>query len=167
MKTEEQNDRKKAGDAPAKADEPASLRKGLVSGLGLLLALLAVIYAAPHLQEKMKEWGKAGEEKESAANPDKASAENVESAVEDVPTQLSAWLPLVRAQLPVAGEGGKPPFRIVHMRLNNGKDKLLLDLEGPEGRIDLVLVRDEFGRFVSTNESLPLKIYPPEQEESR
>lgn len=135
-----------------------STRKSILSIILLLGALVLLMYAAPRLNEKLKEWGgnKTEEVDQSAEQRDQAQ----------VSAELAEWLPLVREQLPKLADKTSQ-YKLLHMRVNEDKSQLLLDLkEGEEGqRFDLILKRDQFGRYISDNPDVPIRLYPPEGKE--
>ena len=129
--------------------------KAIFSGIGLILALVALVYAAPKLNALF------GSQKEDT--PD--SVGNVKAV--QAPQELSSWIPLIEEQLP---EEVDTKYRLIHARLSEDGDRLLLDLEietdGEKERVDCVLEKDEFGRFISDNDAIPMKLYPPVEGES-
>lgn len=130
-----------------------SARKSLLSAAALGIVLMLVVYAAPALQERLKEWSDREEAGEAAAGEKPPAPE--------VPGALAALLPQVIAQLP-KNDDGSAKFRVRHMRTNAGGSELLIDLQAlPEGEVfDLILRRDDFGRYISGDQSIPLKLYP-------
>ncbi|MBK1853658.1 hypothetical protein JO972_01690 [Verrucomicrobiaceae bacterium 5K15] len=131
-------------------------RKSLFSIVALLGILMLVIYGSPLLKEKLREYSdkKASEEQESA--------ETEVSPQPQVPEALTQWLPLVTEQLPKL-DNGSARYQLRHLRMNDDQSCLLLDLqEGEHGRpFDLILERDQFGRYISRDSDIPVKIYPP------
>jgi len=133
-------------------------KKSIVSIVLLLGLLFLLMYSAPMLQEKLSEISQQEIAEESAKGDELVG--NIEP---EVPSVLVDWLPLVTSQLPkLEGEAAK--YRLLHMRLSEDKEQLLLDLlEGENGdRFDVILKRDKFGRYISQHTDIPLKIYPPE-----
>lgn len=142
----------------AKPGEDAALRKSMFSIFALIAIFAALIYAAPRLQEVLQNF-----------QSDKEQAE-VEK-VSDKPTlgspELSTWLPPIEEQLKSAN-GEERSYRLIHMRLSENSDKLLLDIEIAKSeeqkrRVDVVLERDEFGRYLGGENELgrEIKFYPP------
>lgn len=81
------------------------------------------------------------------------------------PKELKAWIPLVEAELPQR-EGVS--YRLIHLRMSYDRAKLLVDLEkksseGAIERFDLILIRDDFGRYVSGLHEVPMRLYPPDE----
>lgn len=136
----------------------------------VMLAMLGGLYLAyPYLEERVRGLvgntdvvaegaggvvtGEVVEGREGKAAPQIAKA----------PRELQSWVVLVERELPQR-EGVE--FRLVHVRMSSDKAKLLVDLEktsgGQKERFDLILVRDDFGRYVSELHELPMKLYPPD-----
>lgn len=131
-----------------------NMRKSIASIILLLALLIGLVYAAPMLTEKLRE----NSEKEKAEQaPTKVLIQPQTSA------ELEAWLPLVTSQFPKL-EDGSVKYILRYMLLNEDKSELLLDLkEGENGEpFDLILKRDQFGRYVSDDANLSIKLYPPE-----
>ncbi len=135
------------------------MQKSILSVIVLLGCLMLLMYAAPVLHEKLRAWSQ--QEKSKELEP----GDHVERVAQpQVPENLVAWLPLVTERLPQLSDG-IPKYQLMHMRLNEDKSQLLLDLrEGEEGRpFDLILQRDQFGRYISASPDIPMKLYPPEE----
>lgn len=136
-----------------------STRKSIASAVALVIALMVLLYAAPMLQEKLKEW--------SARQDPVPDTENVATASSpEVPSGLATWLPQIEEQLP-KNDDGTPKYQLLHMRLSSDSRQLLLDLketgEAATHRFDLILIRDKFGRYISENDRIPMKLYPPKK----
>ena len=142
-----------------KETQDTGTRKNVVSIIVLLGALLLLMYAAPVLNEKLREWSE--KEKAEEVEQDQGVEQKAQPQVSE---ELADWLPLVREQLAKA-EDVSSKYSIRHMRLSEDKSQLLLDLrEGEEGEaFDLILQRDQFGRYTSDHPNIQIKLYPPEK----
>ncbi|BDS05810.1 hypothetical protein NT6N_08500 [Oceaniferula spumae] len=137
-----------------------STRKSIISTVALIGLLLLLMYAAPMLSEKLKEWS----EKSKAEQKADVSSEELSSHGPEVSPELAQWLPQIEAQLPKNEQGG-PKYQLLHVRLSQDSSQLLLDLqeqkeEGAQ-RVDIILSRDQFGRYTSEDEAFPMRVYPP------
>ncbi len=140
--------------------------KSVISLVLLVAILLAIFFLAPKLQNFFDDRSSD----EAADIPEKVSTEEVKSEPSQsgpqAPSNLKAWVPLVEKQFP---KNDDTKFRLLHLRLSEDSSKLLLDLEiiaseqDDNERFDLILERDEFGRYISDNDELPMKLYPPEE----
>ena len=129
-----------------------NVKKSILSIILLLALLMGLFYVAPIMTEKFREY-EANEE---------AAAGN-ELVQPQTSSELKSWLPLVTRQFPMH-EDGSAKFTLLHMRLNEEKSELLLDIkEGEKGKsFDLILKRDQFDRYVSGAGDFTIKLYPPE-----
>lgn len=133
---------------------------GLIGMLGAL-CLLYVIY--PTLTKGLDKLGvKPASEGDTSEEvlADTAPVKQLPQA----PEELKSWIPLVEAELPQR-EG--IVYRLIHLRMSKDGAKLLVDLEkksdGEDAvRFDTILVRDDFGRYVSVLNEVPMKLYPPD-----
>lgn len=127
--------------------------KGGLRLLGLLILVAALVYFAPRFNELVSEWKKAGSSDEEEAKEE----------VVDIPQPHADWIPLIEKQLPVDDESS---YEVLHVRLSDDGMKLLVDLkivtDDEAERADFILHRDEFGRYVSENDALPMKLYLPD-----
>lgn len=142
-----------------KAEEkPNNTRKSLISAVALVAALLLLMYAAPMLQEKLREWSEKQQSEQDVEGPDEVESQ----ASPKVSSELVSWLPQVETQLP-KNEDGSAKYRILHMRLSEDGKYILLDLKEAEGdeRFDHILARDKFGRYLSQGGDIAIKLYPP------
>jgi len=144
-------------------DKKAGGGKSVISLVLLVAILLAIFFLAPKLQKFFDDRSSD----ETADIPEQSSTELIKPQTgPQVPSNLQAWVPLVEKQFP---KNDETKFRLLHLRLSEDSSKLLLDLEimasekDDNERFDLILERDEFGRYISDNDELPMKLYPPEE----
>ena len=135
--------------------------KTKMSLLGLLLLVGLFVFFYPRLQETMKSYSSSPEEVEETVK----TAEAKPSEISKASAELQPWVYLVESQLPQNSEA-ESSYRLVHLRMSDDREKLLVDLEKLTGdeveRFDLILIRDEFGRYVSGLHEIPMKLYPPD-----
>ena len=89
-------------------------------------------------------------------------------AAAKAPKELLRWVALVERELAdVASGEADVEFRLVHLRMGRNEERLLVDVvkssAGADERFDLILIRDEFGRYVSSLDEVPMKLYPPDE----
>ncbi|MGJ8678102.1 MAG: hypothetical protein ACSHX0_11335 [Akkermansiaceae bacterium] len=138
----------------------------LLSFLGLIAVLAGIFYLYPMLRnqssdnvftvstnnEKAEEEAEVQNEGMSAVSPD----------------ELKPWLAILQDELLSLEKLDGSSYQILHFRRSGGGDRLLIDLKksstgGSVERLDLILERDQFGRYISQNSLIPIKFYPPEK----
>jgi len=139
-----------------KQAETESTSKTLLSLIGLVFILGALYYGAPRLTEIFNPPANVSEKKDAAEL-------TVAPVVKKSPNDLAAWVPLVEKEL---AQITSPKCQLRYLRISADASKLLLDLELRKDekvkQFDLILNRDEFGRYISSNTQIPIKLYPPE-----
>lgn len=137
--------------------------KSVVSLVLLVVILVAIFFLAPRLQEFLD--NQSTDEASNSADVESVEPKQIQSgnAPNKAPSALKDWIPLVEQQF---SKDDTTKVRLLYLRLSDDKSTLLLDLELTEEdeteRFDLILERDKFGRYISDNEALPIKLYPPE-----
>jgi len=141
-----------------KKQESGSVMRSLLA----LFAVLGALYLfSPLLIEILDKYtaefaAKGGVDKEAV------DADLVKEMAQ-APKELESWIPLVEAELPLV-DGVN--YRLIHLRMAQDSERLLVDLEKVSDtvteRFDLILVRDDFGRYVSGSNEITMKLYPPD-----
>ncbi|MGB0993894.1 MAG: hypothetical protein ACPG32_15670 [Akkermansiaceae bacterium] len=135
--------------------------KAALSAVALIAILATLIYIFPKVTAHLN-----GSSEQAEPAKDESAAVDESLAEADVPESLKQWFPKFEAALAKADKN----YKILHMRLSKNGEQLLLDIQkNPEvdkdaERFDLILERDNFGRFVSSNNKFPMCVYPPEVE---
>ena len=138
---------------PSQSKQNEGGGKAVVSIMGLVALLVALVFIAPKLNAlfNFKEETAPGVQEEEVVQ---ASGE------------YSDWLTLVEEQLP---KDEKSSYRVIQLRLSDDRRKLLIDLEitsdEEKERVDFILERDEFGRYISENDAIPMKLYLPKSKQ--
>ena len=154
----------------AVAEKPDG-NKALFSLVGLVAIFGVLFFAYPEIEKAMKapkaaenEAGLDAQSEDDESNIDKLDKSAQDSGVDFSP-ELRSWVPLIENQLPLRDD---VRYQLMHVRVNENKTKILVDLEKkelssqlPAERMDLILHRDDFGRYVSSLDELPMKLYPP------
>ena len=170
--TDKENDEPQVVE-PAKKEEAKSVTASLI---WLLVLLGGIFYVYPRYEGEIgKFFGsiskpEPAELAEGVETPDKKEVELIEvESADEVPDvkyspELENWVPLVKSELE---KHGGDRYQLRYLAMSEDKKKLLLDMvkltESGEKSYECRLVRDEFGRYVSHLDELPIKLYPPSQ----
>ena len=125
--------------------------QGLLYTIGLIVILGLLVFAAPRLNSLL-----------TPEKPEDAPAAESQPQVVAGEEPCADWIPLVEKQLQADEDSS---YKVLHVRLSDDHTKLLIDMEittdEDKERVDFILERDEFGRYISDNDAMPMKLYPP------